>query len=94
MSERPQTVDALKDLGFRTYGLAMEGAKNITEETFEGAPTLIVVGNEGTGIRQKTMERCDVALRIPMDPRCESLNASVSAAVVLYQWSTRHLGKE
>ncbi len=42
------------------------------------------------------MERCDVSLRIPMHVRTESLNASVSAAVVLYQWSVRHpdaLGK-
>lgn len=85
-----QTVDALREMGFRTYGLAMQGAKDITEEKFD-VPALCIVGNEGRGIRQKTLERCDVALRIPMDPRCESLNASVSAAIVLYQWSTRHL---
>jgi 23S rRNA (guanosine2251-2'-O)-methyltransferase len=51
---------------------------------------LFIVGNEGNGIRQKTMERCDVGLRIPMNARTESLNASVSASVVLYQWSVRH----
>ena len=85
-----QTVDALKEIGFKTYGLAMGGAQTLAEEKFD-APTLIIVGNEGAGIRQKTLERCDVKLRIPMDPRCESLNASVSAAVVLYQWSTKHL---
>jgi 23S rRNA (guanosine2251-2'-O)-methyltransferase len=83
------TVDKLKDAGFRTYGLVMEGSKKISEENFED-PTLFIVGNEGKGIRQKTLERCDVKLRIPMHPRCESLNASVSAAVVLYQWSIRH----
>jgi len=85
-----RTVDALKELGFRAYGLAMRGEKNLAEETFD-APALIIVGNESTGIRQKTLERCDVRLRIPMDPRAESLNASVSAAVALYQWSTRHI---
>lgn len=83
------TVDTLKDEGFRTYGLAMNGSKNVSEELFE-APTLFIVGNEGKGIRMKTFERCDVTLRIPMDPRCESLNASVSAAIVMYQWNTRH----
>jgi tRNA G18 (ribose-2'-O)-methylase SpoU len=36
------------------------------------------------------MERCDVSLKIPMNSRAESLNASVSAAVVLYQWSIHH----
>jgi 23S rRNA (guanosine2251-2'-O)-methyltransferase len=86
-----QAVDALKKEGFRTYGLVMNGSQNITDEKFD-APALFIVGNEGDGIRQKTMERCDVGLRIPMNARTESLNASVSASVVLYQWSVRHPG--
>jgi len=85
-----QAVDALKKIGFVTYGLVMNGSQNIAEEKFP-APALFIVGNEGEGIRQKTMERCDVSLRIPMNARAESLNASVSAAVVLYQWSIRHI---
>jgi len=86
-----QAVDTLKkDYGFRTYGLAMDGARVLGEEMFD-APALIIVGNEGKGIRQKTLERCDVTLQIPMDTRAESLNASVSAAVVMYQWSLKHL---
>jgi 23S rRNA (guanosine2251-2'-O)-methyltransferase len=84
-----QAVDGLKKIGFRTYGLVMKGSQSITDEKFD-APALFVVGNEGVGIRQKTFERCDVSLRIPMNARTESLNASVSAAVVLYQWSVRH----
>jgi 23S rRNA (guanosine2251-2'-O)-methyltransferase len=84
-----QTVDALAKLGFRTYALAMHGETDLAEEPFE-APALIIVGNEGSGIRQKTFERADVGLRIQMDPRCESLNASVSAAVVLHAWSQKH----
>jgi 23S rRNA (guanosine2251-2'-O)-methyltransferase len=86
-----QAVDALAKAGFRTYGLVMNGSQNITDEKFD-APALFIVGNEGDGIRQKTLERCDVGLRIPMNARTESLNASVSAAVVLYQWSVRHPG--
>jgi 23S rRNA (guanosine2251-2'-O)-methyltransferase len=84
-----QAVDALKKVGFKTYGLMMDGKTNITDEPFE-APTLVIVGNEGEGIREHTLARCDVKLRIPMDSRAESLNASVSAAVVLYQWSVKH----
>lgn len=84
-----QTVDALKKVGFCAYALAMEGRTDVAQESFN-APALIIVGNEGSGIRQKTLERADVGLRIPMDPRCESLNASVSAAIVLYAWSKKH----
>jgi 23S rRNA (guanosine2251-2'-O)-methyltransferase len=84
------TVDILKEEGFKTYALAANGSRSVAEEKFD-APTLFIVGNEGKGIRQKTFERSDVTLRIPIDARCESLNASVSAAVVLYQWSVNKL---
>jgi 23S rRNA (guanosine2251-2'-O)-methyltransferase len=84
-----QAVDTLQREGFRAYALAMEGRVNVADEPFD-APSLIIVGNEGRGVHQKTFERADVGLRIPMDPRCESLNASVSAAVVLYAWSMKH----
>lgn len=85
-----QAMDELRRLGFQSYGLAMDGSQALGDELFK-APALVVVGNEGKGIREKTLERCDVVLRIPMDERAESLNASVSAAVVMYQWSLKHL---
>lgn len=84
------TVGVLqKKFGFRAYALAMSGKKIVAEEKFD-APAIFIVGNEGQGVRQKTMEHADVTLSIPMDKRAESLNASVSAAVVLYEWSRQH----
>ena len=84
-----RTIELLKERGFRAYALAMQGPKTVSEEVYD-APSVFVVGNEGKGIRQKTFEHCDVTLRIPMHPQCESLNASVSAAVALYAWSDQH----
>ena len=83
------TLRVLKERGFWTYGLAMEGAVDVASEQFD-TPTAFVVGNEGAGIREKTLEACDVALKIPMHPRTESLNVAASAAVVFYEWSTKH----
>lgn len=83
-----QTVEDLKKKGFYVYGLAGEGAKSLVEEKFED-PTVLILGNESTGIREKTREHCDHLLSIPIDPKCESLNAAVSASVALYAWSTR-----
>ncbi len=83
------TVDTLQKKGFRTHALAMGGAKSVSEERFE-EPALFIIGNEARGIREKTLERADSVLRIPMNPRAESLNASVSAAIVLYEWSKQH----
>jgi 23S rRNA (guanosine2251-2'-O)-methyltransferase len=83
------TLAKLKEKGFWIYGLAMEGAVPLGGEAFD-TPSVFVIGNEGAGIREKTLEACDVALAIPMHPRTESLNAAVSAAVVFYEWSRKH----
>lgn len=84
-----QTIMDLKKRGFWIYGLAGEGANDLPKEKFD-APAVFVVGSEGEGLRQKTREHCDVLIRIPMSPKVESLNASVSAAVVLSAWSAQH----
>lgn len=84
-----QTLRDLKDKGFWTYGLDQGAQKSVSDEGFE-KPSVFILGNEATGIREKTMELCDIPLRIPMSARAESLNASASAAVTLYAWSTKH----
>lgn len=81
-----QTLRTLKEKGFWVYGLAMGGESSLPKTTFD-TPVVFVIGNEGSGIREKTLELCDIKLSIPMDPKCESLNASVAASVVLYEWS-------
>ncbi len=83
------TIRTLKEQGFWVYGLEMEGKNILSEESFE-TPTLFIMGNEATGVRQKTLELCDVALSIKMHPRCESLNVAASAAIVFSAWSAKH----
>lgn len=83
------TLGLLKERGFWIYGLEMEGSIPLGTEAFD-VPAAFVVGNEGHGIRQMTLEACDIALSIPMHPRTESLNAAASAAVVFYEWSRKH----
>lgn len=83
------TVRDLKEKGFWIYGLSEE-AKNPVDKEIFNRPSVFILGNEGKGIREKTLEHCDITLSIPMHPRCESLNVSVSAAVVLYAWSEQH----
>lgn len=84
-----QTLKVLKEKGFWIYGLAMGGTTTLGTEAFD-APSAFIIGNEGAGIREKTLEACDITLSIPMHPRTESLNAAVSAAVVFYEWSKKH----
>ncbi len=83
------TARKLKEKDFWIYGLAGEATGSIDTEVFD-RPTVFIVGNEGDGLREKTREVCDVLLSIPMHPRCESLNVSVSAAVAFHAWSRGH----
>jgi 23S rRNA (guanosine2251-2'-O)-methyltransferase len=53
-------------------------------------PMCVVVGNEGEGVREKTKEHCDYLVSIPMSPLAESLNASVSAALLMYEWKRQN----
>lgn len=53
--------------------------------TFEPPPIFcLAVGNEGNGLSDAVRARAGCAVRIPMDARCESLNAAVSAGILMY----------
>lgn len=45
----------------------------------------VVIGSEGQGVRKEILEAADAELIIPMNPHCESLNAAVAAAIVMWQ---------
>lgn len=83
-----QTIAELKERRFWVYGLSGEGEKNIRDEDFS-ENSVIVVGNEAHGIREKTFEHCDVTLRIPISQNVESLNAGTSAAIAFYEWRSK-----
>lgn len=44
-----------------------------------------VIGSEGQGVRREILDAADKKLIIPMNPHCESLNAAVAAAIVMWQ---------
>jgi 23S rRNA (guanosine2251-2'-O)-methyltransferase len=84
------TLADFKKRGAWIYGLAGEKESvSLPQEHFT-KPAVFVLGNEGSGLRAKTREACDTLLAIPMHPRCESLNAAASAAIVMYAWSSQH----
>ena len=45
----------------------------------------VVIGSEGRGVRQEILQAADGELIIPMNPKCESLNAAIAAAIVMWQ---------
>lgn len=79
-----ESIKKLKEYGLWIYGLDMAGESNIYDTKLEGAIG-IVVGNEGEGISRLVKENCDVLMKIPMTGKINSLNASVSAAISIYE---------
>ncbi|MCB0394074.1 MAG: 23S rRNA (guanosine(2251)-2'-O)-methyltransferase RlmB [Bdellovibrionales bacterium] len=77
-----QTIDELKEWGFWIYGLGFENSKSIWKEDFPQKVAL-VLGSEGTGMREKTQKHCDIILNIWQTDPTASLNVSASAAIAL-----------
>lgn len=79
-----RSIESLKKLGMQVIGLDAEGDIEYTEADLSG-PTVIVIGSEGKGLSRLVRENCDQIASIPMAGKLSSLNASVSAGLVLYE---------
>jgi 23S rRNA (guanosine2251-2'-O)-methyltransferase len=79
-----QTIEYLKGKGIWVAGATMEASKPHYEEDFF-RPLALVIGGEGKGLSRLVQEKCDFLVRIPMLGRINSLNAAVSASVLLFE---------
>lgn len=80
-----RTITDYQKAGFTVVGLAGEAETDIGAVPGVDGPLLLVVGSEGDGLARLTRERCDLLARIPITSEVESLNASVAAAIALYE---------
>jgi TrmH family RNA methyltransferase len=64
-----------------------ERAKDLREA--ELAKMAVVIGSEGQGVRSGILDAADEQLIIPMNPHCESLNAAIASAIVMWQMKQR-----
>ncbi|MGI8840062.1 MAG: 23S rRNA (guanosine(2251)-2'-O)-methyltransferase RlmB [Caulobacteraceae bacterium] len=79
-----RALERLGTLGWRCVGLDGAAERDLAE-VLDGAPTVLVVGSEGEGLRRLVREHCEVLARIPMPGGFESLNVAAAAAVALYE---------
>jgi 23S rRNA (guanosine2251-2'-O)-methyltransferase len=77
-------IRKLKEAGAWVYGADREGDRPFYEADFK-RPCVIVIGNEGKGLRRLVKENCDERVSIPMYGKVASLNASVSAAILMFE---------
>ena len=86
-----RAIDELKSAGVWTVGLAGDATRRYDEIDYT-APTAVVLGAEGAGLRRLVREQCDWLARIPMAGHVESLNVSVAAGVVLFEAARQRRG--
>ncbi len=78
------TVDALKREGLWIVGIDHLGSNKMSEVDLK-MPIAIVIGGENKGISPLLKSNCDYIIRIPMRGKIPSLNASVAAALIMYE---------
>ena len=79
-----QTIEYLKKNNVWVVGTDSTGEKAFYDSDLKGAIAL-VVGSEGEGMGKLIREKCDFVVNIPMQGQISSLNASVAAAIVMYE---------
>jgi 23S rRNA (guanosine2251-2'-O)-methyltransferase len=83
-----RSLEELKERGFWIYGLDERGEQDYDTVDY-GRPTVFVLGGEGKGLHEQVRKHCDMLVRIPMAGKIASLNVSVAAGVVLFEWNRR-----
>jgi len=79
-----QTIGRLKEMGIWVIGVDPGGGEDYRRVDFT-TPVAIVIGGEGKGISELVKKRCDYLISIPMCGKITSLNASVAAALAMYE---------
>ena len=83
-----RALDEIKERGFWIYGVDERGTQDYDQAVY-ASPAAMVLGGEGKGIHEMVRKRCDAVVRIPMAGKISSLNVSVAAGIVLFDWKRR-----
>ena len=78
------TIQELKQRGVSLYAAHLRGEKQYDAFDYTG-PTGFMIGNEGNGLSDEIAGLADTYIRIPMEGQVESLNAAISASLLMYE---------
>ena len=79
-----RTINKLQSEGVMIYGTDIKASKLHNEITY-GDKSALIIGSEDKGLKRLTLENCDEIIKVKMPGRIESLNASVSTGIMLFQ---------
>ncbi|MGH9638560.1 MAG: 23S rRNA (guanosine(2251)-2'-O)-methyltransferase RlmB, partial [Bryobacteraceae bacterium] len=85
-----KTLEMLKKKNFWIYGIDERGSEIYSDVRY-AEPAVIVLGGEGKGLHENVRKHCDLLVRIPMAGAIASLNVSVAAGVILFDWRRKRI---
>lgn len=77
-------ISLLKKAGIRVFAAHLEGKQSFDAISYRSGSAFLI-GNEGNGLKKETAALADAYVKIPMEGQVESLNAAISAALLMYQ---------
>ena len=80
------TIEQLKSKGIFVYAAHLKGTLCYDEPDYK-KPTAFMIGNEGNGLSDEIADCADTYIKIPMQGQVESLNAAISATLLMYETS-------
>lgn len=83
---RAQLRAELSHQGMKLYGAALSD-KSVDIRRLDLQQSAVAIGSEGQGLSKELLELCDGELIIPMNAQCESLNAAIAAAIIMWELS-------
>lgn len=88
----PAVIDELHQKGVMVYAAHLNG-KSLPYEQPLWKGSAFLIGNEARGLQEKTAQRADIYIKLPMPGGAESLNASVAAGILLYEAVRQRIGQ-
>jgi len=82
IKDLPEIISILKDMNYLVYGTDVTGGELPFKEE---RPHALIIGSEANGMSDDVKNLCDKYVYIPMNKACESLNAGVSASILMYE---------
>ena len=83
ISDIESIIEELKKKNIKIYGTSLKSSISL-QNMPKSDKYAIVFGNEGNGVSERVLNKCDMNIRIDMNSSCESLNVGVSSGIVLY----------
>ena len=79
-----ETLKKLQNVGYEVVSTSLQTDKSIYDISYN--KKVVVIGNEGNGVSKEIQELSDYKVKIPMLGKTESLNASVAASIMIYEY--------